>query len=156
MSRRNISQKRFPQPDSLYNSYLVNLLISRVLKSGKKTLAQRIVYEAFEIIQNQTKENPLLVFEKAVRKASPLVEVKALRKKGNVRKIPIEISGFRSTNLALQWILKYSKQRIGQTMATKLAYEIIDTANNISNTIKKKEETHKTAKANRAFAHFKY
>jgi len=156
MSRRNISQKRFPQPDSIYNSYLVNLLISRVLKSGKKTLAKRIVYEAFNIVQNQTKKNPLLVFEKAVRKASPLVEVKALRKKGSVRKIPIEITGFRSTNLALQWILKYSRQRMGQNMSMNLALEIIDTANNTSNTIKKKEETHKTAKANRAFAHFKY
>ena len=156
MSRRNISKKRFPQPDSIYNSYLVNLLISRILKSGKKNLAQNIVNAAFEIIKVKTNEDPLVIFEKAIRKGSPIVEVKARRIGGSTYQVPIEVSGFRATNLSLRWIIQYSKQRVGRSMAIKLANEIIDTANEIGNTIKKKEETHKMAEANKAFAHFRY
>lgn len=156
MSRRNISKKRFPQPDAIYNSYLVSLLITRILKSGKKTIAKEIVYEAFEIIKKKTNEDPLVIFEKAIRKASPIVEVKARRIGGSTYQVPIEVSGFRATNLSLRWILQYSKQRVGRSMSIKLANEIIDTANEIGNTIKKKEETHKMAEANKAFAHFRY
>ncbi len=156
MSRRNISKKRFPQTDSIDNSYLVSLLISRILKSGKKTIAKNIVYEAFEIIKQKTNEDPLEVFEKAIRKASPIVEVKARRIGGSTYQVPIEVSGFRATNLSLRWIIGYSKQRVGRSMSIKLANEIIDTANEIGNTIKKKEETHKMAEANKAFAHFRY
>jgi len=156
MSRRNISKKRFPLTDSIYNSYLVSLLISRILKSGKKTIAKNIVYEAFEIIKQKTNEDPLEIFEKAIRKASPIVEVKARRIGGSTYQVPIEVSGFRATNLSLRWIIRYSKQRVGRSMSIKLANEIIDTANEIGNTIKKKEETHKMAEANKAFAHFRY
>ena len=156
MSRRNISRKRFPKPDSIYNSSLVSLLISRILKSGKKTIAKTVVYEAFEIISQKTNEDPLEVFEKAIRKASPIVEVKARRIGGSTYQVPIEVSGFRGTNLSLRWIIRYSKQRVGRSMSIKLANEIIDTANEIGNTIKKKEETHKMAEANKAFAHFRY
>ena len=156
MSRRNISKKRFPQADSSYNSYLVSLLISRILKSGKKTIAKSIVYEAFEIIKQKTNQDPLEVFEKAIRKASPIVEVKARRIGGSTYQVPIEVSGFRATNLSLRWIIRYSKQRVGRSMSIKLANEIIDTANEIGNSIKKKEETHKMAEANKAFAHFRY
>jgi len=156
MSRRNISKKRFPAPDSIYNSYLVNLLITRILKSGKKTIAQTIVYQTFDIIKKKTNENPLNVFEKAIRNASPIVEVKARRVGGSTYQVPIEVSGFRATNLALRWIIRYAHQRVGRSMSIKLANEIIDTANDIGNTIKKKEETHKMAEANKAFAHFRY
>ena len=156
MSRRNISKKRFPQPDSLYNSYLVNLLISRILKSGKKNLAKNIVYQAFEIIQKKTDQDPLSIFEKAIQNASPIVEVKARRVGGSTYQVPVEVSGFRATNLSLRWIIRYSHQRIGRSMAIKLANEILDTANEIGNTVKKKEETHKMAEANKAFAHFRY
>ena len=156
MSRRNISKKRFPAPDSIYNSYLVNLLITRILKSGKKTIAQTIVYQTFDIIKKKTNENPLNVFEKAIRNASPIVEVKARRVGGSTYQVPIEVSGFRATNLALRWIIRYAHQRVGRSMSIKLANEIIDTANDIGNTIKKKEETHKMADANKAFAHFRY
>mgnify|MGYP000007870910 FL=1 len=156
MSRRNISKKRFPEADPTYNSYLVGLLITRILKSGKKNLAQNIVNAAFEIIKVKTNEDPLSVFEKAIRNASPVVEVKARRIGGSTYQVPIEVSGFRSTNLALRWIIQYSRQRVGRNMAIKLANEIIDTANDIGNTIKKKEETHKMADANKAFAHFRY
>ena len=156
MSRRNISKKRLPQADSIYNSYLVSLLISRILQSGKKTIAKNIVYEAFEIIKQKTDQDPLEIFETAIRKASPIVEVKARRIGGSTYQVPIEVNGFRATNLSLRWIIRYSKQRAGRSMSIKLANEIIDTANEIGNTIKKKEETHKMAEANKAFAHFRY
>ena len=113
MSRRNISKKRFPKSDSLYNSYLVSLLISRILKSGKKTIAKTVVYEAFELIKQKTNEDPLEIFEKAIRKASPIVEVKARRVGGSTYQVPIEVSGFRGTNLSLRWIIQYSKHRNG-------------------------------------------
>ena len=156
MSRRNISKKRFPETDSIYNSYLVSLLITRILKSGKKTIAKKIVYDSFEIIQKKTNEDPLKIFETAIRNASPVVEVKVRRIGGSTYQVPIEVSQFRATNLALRWILQYSKQRVGRRMAIKLANEIIATSNKIGNTIKKKEETHKMAEANKAFAHFRY
>ena len=156
MSRRNISRKRFPQTDSVYESYLVSLLINRILKSGKKTVAKKIVYQAFEIIEKKTNESPLNIFEKAIKNASPIVEVKARRVGGSTYQVPIEVNGFRATNLSLRWIIRYAKQRVGRSMAIKLANEIIDTANEIGNTIKKKEETHKMAEANKAFAHFRY
>ena len=156
MSRRNISKKRFPEADSKYNSYLVSLLTNRILKSGKKTIAEDIVYGAFDIIQAKTNEDPLIVFEKAVRNASPVVEVKARRIGGSTYQVPVEVSGFRATNLSLRWIIGFARNRVGRSMSIKLASEIIDTANDIGNTIKKKEETHRMADANKAFAHFRY
>ena len=128
MSRRNISKKRFTQPDEIYQSYLVSLLITRILKSGKKTIAKNIVYQAFEIIKQKTNENPLAVFEKAIRNASPIVEVKARRVGGSTYQVPIEVSSFRATNLSLRWIIQYANQRVGRSMAIKLANEIIDTS----------------------------
>ena len=156
MSRRNISKKRFPQKDSVYSSFLVSLLISRILKSGKKNLARNIVHQAFEIVKKKTDKDPLQIFEKAICNASPVVEVKARRVGGSTYQVPIEVTGFRATNLSLRWILRYSNKRPGRSMALKLANEIIDTSNEIGNTIKKKEETHKMAEANKAFAHFRY
>ena len=156
MSRRNISKKRFPEADPIYNSYLVSLLIARILKSGKKNLAQKIVNEAFEIIKSRTNQDPLEIFEKAVKNASPLVEVKARRVGGSTYQVPIEVNGFRATNLSLRWIITYARERTGRTMAMKLANELIDASNEVGNTIKKKEETHRMAEANKAFAHFRY
>lgn len=156
MSRRNISKKRFPEQDSIYNSYLVSLLITRILKSGKKNVAKNIVYEAFEIIKKKTNQEPLEIFEKAINNASPIVEVKARRVGGSTYQVPVEVSGFRATNLSLRWLIKYADQRVGRSMAIKLSNEIIDTSNQIGNTIKKKEETHRMAEANKAFAHFRY
>ena len=155
MSRRNISKKRFPQPDPVYNSYLVSLLTTQILKSSKKTIARKIVYQ-FDIIRKKTNEDPLSIFEKAIRNASPIVEVKARRVGGSTYQVPIEVSSFRATNLSLRWIIQFSDKRVGRSMAIKLANEIIDTANDIGNTIKKKEETHRMAEANKAFAHFRY
>lgn len=106
--------------------------------------------------KKKTNDDPLKIFETAIRKASPIVEVKARRIGGSTYQVPVEVSGFRATNLSLRWIIKYSHQRVGRSMSIKLANEIIDTANEIGNTIKKKEETHKMAEANKAFAHFRY
>ena len=156
MSRRNISKKRFPEADPIYNSYLVSLLTARILKSGKKNLAQKIVNEAFEIIKSRTNQDPLEIFEKAVKNASPLVEVKARRVGGSTYQVPIEVNGFRATNLSLRWLIQYARQRTGRTMAMKLANELNDASNEVGSTIKKKEETHRMAEANKAFAHFRY
>ena len=156
MSRRNISKKRFPDPDPRYNSYLVSLLIQRILKSGKKTIARNIVNGAFEIIKTKTKEDPLIIFEKAIKNASPIVEVKACRVGGSTYQVPIEVSGFRGTNLSLRWIVKAARSRSGKTFSMKLANELIDASNLTGSAIRKKEETHKMAEANKAFAHFRY
>ena len=146
MSRRNISKKRFPEADSIYDSYLVSLLINRILKSGKKNLAERIVNNAFDIIKVKTNQDPLLIFEKAVKNASPIVEVKARRIGGSTYQVPNEVNGFRSTTLALRWIILYSRQRVGRSMSIKLANEIMDTANNIGNSIKKKRRNTQNGK----------
>jgi len=156
MSRRNISKKRLPPIDFKYNSFLVNLLIHRILKCGKKTIAQNLVYSAFDLIQMKTKKDPLIIFEKSIKKARPLVEVKSKRVGGSTYQVPLKITTFRSTILALRWIIYHAKKRVGKNMAIKLANEIIDTANARGNTIKKKEETHKMAEANKAFAHYRY
>nr|QYB18952.1 ribosomal protein S7 [Climaconeis sp.] len=156
MSRRNISKKRLPLIDEIYSSYLVSLLISRILKSGKKTIAKNIVYQSFSIIKQKTNKNPLIIFEKAIKNASPIVEIKSRRIGGSTYQVPVEVNSFRATNLSLRWIIKYSSQRGGRSMSIKLANEIIDTSNDIGNTIKKKEETHRMAEANKAFAHFRY
>jgi small subunit ribosomal protein S7 len=156
MSRRNIAKKRFPLRDPLYNSFLVSLLIARILKSGKKSLAQKIVEETFEIIQQRTDSNPLEVFEKAIKNVSPLVEVKARRVGGSTYQIPMEVSEFRGTNLALSWVLKSARARAGRTIAIRLANEIIEASTGTGGSIRKREETHKMAEANKAFAHFKY
>lgn len=156
MSRRNISKKRFPQPDTFYKSYLVSLLIRRILRSGKKNLAKRIVYQCFEILKKKSKQDPLHIFEKAVRNTSPIVEVKARRVGGSIYQVPVEINSFRATNLSLNWLIQFSISRSGRTMSIKLANEILDASNKIGNSIKKKEEVHRMAESNRAFSHFRY
>jgi small subunit ribosomal protein S7 len=138
MSRRNISKKRFPQPDTFYNSYLVSLLIRRILRSGKKNLAKRIVYQCFEILKKKSKQDPLRIFEKAVRNTSPIVEVKARRVGGSIYQVPVEINSFRATNLSLNWLIQFSINRSGRTMSIKLANEILDASNKTGNSIKKK------------------
>ena len=154
MSRKNISKKRFPITDVKYKSYLVSLLIQRVLKSGKKTLAQNLIYKTFDIIKNKTNKNPLIIFETAIKNASPLLEIKTRKIGGSIYRVPVEINSFRSINLALRWIIINSRKKIGRGICIKLATEIIDTSNNSSLTIKKKEEIHKNAEANKAFSHF--
>ena len=156
MSRRNTAKKREVIPDPLYNSRLVSMLTMRILKHGKKSLAQKIIYSALDIVRERMSNNPLEILEKAVRNATPLVEVKARRVGGSTYQVPMEIRAYRGTNLALRWITLFAKKRSGKNMATKLANEILDAFNENGNTVRKKEETHRMAEANKAFAHYRY
>ena len=156
MSRRNTAKKRDISPDPLYNSRLVSMLTVRILKHGKKSLAQRIIYEALEIIQIRISTDPLEVLEKAVRNVTPLVEVKARRVGGSTYQVPMEIRAYRGTNLALRWITLFAKKRSGKNMPNKLANEILDAFNDSGSAVRKKEETHRMAEANKAFAHYRY
>jgi small subunit ribosomal protein S7 len=132
------------------------MLTVRILQKGKKQLAQKIIYQALDIIKERTGEEPLSVLETAVRKVTPLVEVKARRIGGSTYQVPMEVRAFRGTNLALRWITRFSKQRSGKTMAMKLANELIDSANETGNSIRKREEVHRMAEANKAFAHYRF
>ena len=156
MSRRSKAQRILAEPDPIYNSRLVTLLISRILQSGKKSLAQKIVYSALEIISSKTEENPVLVLEKAVKNVTPQVEVKARRVGGSTYQVPIEIRANRGTNVSLKWITEFARARAGKSMAVKLSNELLDAAKETGNSIRKKEQTHKMADANKAFAHFRY
>jgi small subunit ribosomal protein S7 len=156
MSRRNKAQRAIVKPDPVYNSRLVTLLVSRILKSGKKSIAQAIVYNSLEIISEKTEENPVLVLEKAVKNVTPQVEVKSRRVGGSTFQVPIEIRAYRGTNIALQWIKESAKGRSGKSMSFKLANEILDAVKDNGNAIKKKEQMHKMAEANKAFAHYRY
>jgi small subunit ribosomal protein S7 len=156
MSRRSRAQRTLAEPDPIYNSRLVTLLISRVLQSGKKSIAQKIVYNALEIISKKVEENPVLVLEKAVKNATPQAEVKARRVGGSTYQVPIEIRAYRGTNISLKWITEFARARSGKSMSIKLSNEIIDAAKETGNSVRKKEQTHKMADANKAFAHFRY
>ena len=156
MSRRKVIKKRFPLPDSVYNNYLISILITRLIKNGKKTLAQNIVCDTLDIIAYRLDVDPIEIFEQAVKNVTPLVEVKARRFGGATYQVPMEVSSFRGTNLALRWIIKSSRNRPGKIIALKLANELIDAYNNSGEAIRKKQETHKMAEANKAFAHFRY
>ena len=156
MSRRNTSKKRLVQPDPIYQSKLVSMLTVRILKSGKKSIAQKIIYATLEIIKERSTAEPLHVLEQAIRNATPLVEVKARRVGGSTYQVPIEVRAYRGTNLALRWITRFAKERSGKNMATKLAKEIMDAASENGNAIRKREETHRMAEANKAFAHYRY
>jgi len=155
MSRRISTQKRFPEKEFKYDNLLVSLLINRILKSGKKRLARRIVYKAFELIEFRTNENPILILEKAIRNISPRVQLKAKRVGGATYQVPTLLNKFRATNIAVKWVVEFSRKRSGKGMSLKLANELLEAAKGLGNSIKKKEETHKMAEANKAFAQFR-
>ena len=144
------------QNRTLFITVLVTLLVSRVLQSGKKSLAQKIVYNALEIISTKTEENPVLILEKAVKNVTPRAEVKARRVGGSTYQIPIEIRAYRGTNVSLKWITEFARTRSGKSMSIRLSNEILDAAKEMGNSIRRKEQTHKMADANKAFAHFRY
>ncbi|MEO1132435.1 MAG: 30S ribosomal protein S7 [Cyanobacteria bacterium J06639_1] len=156
MSRRNRAPKREVTPDPKYNSRMVTMLIRRIMTDGKQSLASRIVYDAFDIIGERTGTEPLDVFENALRNATPMVEVKARRVGGATYQVPMEVRGDRGTTLALRWLSSFSRTRNGRTMSMKLANELMDASNETGNTIRKREETHRMAEANKAFAHYRY
>lgn len=156
MSRRAVAQKRPIPPDSVYNSRLISMMMRRVMRSGKKSLAARIIYDAMKTIEERTGNDPLETFEKAVRNATPLVEVKARRVGGATYQVPMEVRPERGTALALRWLIQFSRQRSGRSMSMKLANELMDAANETGSSIRKREETHRMADANKAFAHYRY
>ena len=156
MPRRGFTAKRDVLPDPLYNSKLVTKLINNIMLDGKKGVAQKIVYEAFEIIREKTGEEPLTVFEKAMEHIMPVLEVKARRVGGATYQVPIEVRADRRQTLGLRWLTTYSRNRSERTMKERLAGEILDALNGNGGAAKKCDDTHKMAEANKAFAHFRW
>ena len=152
MSRRISTKKRFPKKDSKYDNLLVSLLINRLLKSGKKRLATRIVYKGFELIEFRTNQNPILILEKAIRNISPRVQLKAKRIGGATYQVPTLLNKYKATNIAIRWVVEFSRKRSGKGMSLKLANELLEAGKGLGNSVKKKDETHKMAEANKAFA----
>ena len=156
MPRRGIIKKRKTQPDSFYNSKIIQRFINLSLMKGKKTTAERVIYNAMEIVKTKTKEDPLKAIEKAVENARPVLETKSRRVGGATYQVPIEVPIERSTSVAIRWLLGFARERSGKSMEEKLAAEIMDAMSNRGGAIKKKEDTHKMAEANRAFAHYRW
>jgi small subunit ribosomal protein S7 len=156
MPRRREVPKRLAQPDALYNSSLVSKFINVVMMDGKKSIAETTVYRAFDKIREQTQEDPLKVFKKAVDNVKPSLEVKSRRVGGSNYQVPVEVRPERRTSLSLRWLKSYARARPEKTMIEKLAGEIIDAANNRGGATKKREDTHRMAEANKAFAHYRW
>ena len=156
MSRRGRAEKREPPPDSRFNSLVTAKLINRMMKSGKKRTAEGIVYTALDIIEEQEKKDPVLVLEQAIKNVTPLVQVKPRRVAGATYQVPTDVRGERGAMLAMQWLLTAARARRDRSMAEKLAAEVMDAAQGQGAAIKKREELHKIAQANRAFVHFRY
>ena len=156
MPRRGFIAKRDVLPDPIYNSKIVTKLINNIMLDGKKTVAQKIVYDAFDIVKEKENKDALEVFETALNNIMPVLEVKARRVGGATYQVPIEIRAERRQTLGLRWLVNYARNRHEKTMAEKLAGEIIDAVNQTGGAYKKKEETHRMAEANKAFAHCKW
>ncbi len=154
--RRTKPEKRSIEPDVRYNSTLVANFVNRVMKKGKKSTAVSIVYDSFGLIQERINQDPLEVFEQAMQNASPVLEVKPRRVGGATYQVPVEVSADRKTSLAMRWILAAARARSGRSMAEKLAAELMDAANNTGAAVRRREETHRMAEANRAFAHYRW
>ena len=156
MPRRGFIAKRDVLPDPIYNSKIVTKLINNIMLDGKKTVAQKIVYDAFDIVKEKENKDALEVFETALNNIMPVLEVKARRVGGATYQVPIEMRAERRQTLGLRWLVNYARNRHEKTMAEKLAGEIIDAVNQTGGAYKKKEETHRMAEANKAFAHYKW
>ena len=156
MPRRGSISKRDVLPDPMYNSKLVTKLINNVMYDGKKGVAQTIVYDAFTMIEEKVGQNALEVFQAALDNLKPELEVKARRVGGSTYQVPMEVRADRQQTLALRWLISYSRNRSERTMAERLAGEIVDAKNSMGGAFKKKEETHRMAEANKAFAHYRY
>ena len=156
MPRRGYIAKRDVLPDPIYNSKVVTKLVNNIMLDGKKSVAQNIVYDAFDIIKEKEGKNPLEVFEAALENIMPVLEVKARRVGGATYQVPLEIRPERRQTLGLRWILAAARKRGEKVMAERLAGELLDAANNTGAAVKKREDTHKMAEANKAFAHYRY
>ncbi|AQT84800.1 30S ribosomal protein S7 [Paenibacillus larvae subsp. larvae] len=156
MPRKGPVPRRDVLPDPIYNSKLVTRLINRIMIDGKRGVAQTILYNAFNIVKDRTGKEPMEVFEQALKNIMPLLEVKARRVGGANYQVPIEVKPERRTTLGLRWLVNYSRLRGEKTMEERLANEIIDASNNTGSSVKKREDTHKMAEANKAFAHYRW
>ena len=156
MPRRREVPKRKILPDPVFNDLVLSKFTNCLMKNGKKATAENIVYGAFEIIEGRTKEDPLLVFRKAIENTEPLVEVKSRRVGGSTYQVPIEVRPSRRTALAMRWLIDYSRRRGGKTMREKLASELIEASHNRGGAVKKREDTHRMAEANKAFSHYRW
>jgi len=156
MSRRNKPQKRTPLPDPVFNSEDVSRFINRLMRRGKKSIAERIFYNSLEIIKGKIDEQPIEVFQKALKNVTPLIEVKARRIGGSTYQVPLEVRPDRGLNLGSTWLIDTAKSKTGKPMEEKLAQEIISAYNGEGAAVKKREDTHKMAEANKAFAHYRY
>jgi small subunit ribosomal protein S7 len=156
MPRRREVPERPVAQDAKFNSKLVAMFINCIMRDGKKSLAQSILYDALNIIEDKSKESSLKVFEQAVENVRPLIEVKSRRVGGSTYQVPTEIRPSRRTALGIRWLIGYARQRPEKGMANKLAAELLDAANNRGSSVKKKDDTHKMAEANKAFAHFRW
>ena len=154
--RKGYIAKRDVLPDPIYNDKIVTKLVNNIMEDGKKGVAQKICYEAFDIIKEKTGKDPLEVFEQALNNIMPVLEVKARRVGGATYQVPMEVRPERRQALGLRWLVNYSRQRGERTMRERLAGEIIDATNNLGGAFKKKEDTHKMAEANKAFAHYRW
>lgn len=156
MPRRNRPSKRKVIPDARYNSVLLSQFVNKLMQKGKKSLATRIMYDTIELAGERMKKQPLEVLEEAVRNVSPVLEVKPRRVGGSTYQIPMEVPPRRQTSLAIRWLLAAARSRPGKSMAEKLAAELVDAANGTGSAVKKREDTHRMAEANRAFAHYRW
>lgn len=156
MPRRAKVSRRVAEPDPRYRSRAVAKFINNLMHDGKKTVAQTVLYDAFQIMEERARRNPLDTFEQAFRNATPVLEVKPRRVGGSTYQVPIEIRGDRRRALATRWLISSARNRAGKSMAEKLAAELLDAAQGVGQTIKKKEDTHRMAEANRAFAHYRF
>lgn len=156
MSRKNKAPIRKVLPDPLFNSVIITKLINTVMIGGKKSTAQRILYDAFKIIKTKTNQEPMDLFKKAIENITPKLEVKTRRVGGANYQVPVEVSERRKATLSLRWLVRYARLRNEKTMEERLANEIIDASNNVGASVKKREDSHKNAEANRAFAHYRW
>ena len=155
MPRRNRPTKREVTPDAKYQNVYLSMFINRMMRGGKKSTATRIMYDTLNIVEERAKRDPVEVFEQALRNVQPAVEVKPKRVGGSTYQVPIEVTPTRGVSLAMRWLLEYARGRGGRNMEEKLAAELLDAANGQGNSIKRKDDTHRMAEANRAFAHFR-
>lgn len=156
MPRKRVAVKRETIPDPKYKSRLVTKFVNCLMVTGKKSVAQSILYDAFNIVEEKTKEDPLAIFQKAINNVKPIVEVKSRRVGGSTYQVPTEVRSSRSQALGFRWIISFARERGEKSMVAKLAGELMDAANGRGASIKKKEDTHKMAEANKAFAHFRW
>jgi len=153
--RGNVPKRELP-PDPIYGSQIFTKLVNHVMWDGKKSLAEKICYGAFDLIREKTKQDPMEVFEQALKNVMPVLEVKARRVGGANYQVPVEVRPERRLTLGIRWLVNFARARAGKSMQEKLAAEIIDAANNTGASVKKKEDTHKMAEANKAFAHYRW